>query len=151
MHIISNIALISINETMFVQLISFLIFLFVINRIMFRPLLAEMTKRDNYINKIESDIVGAKDELEGITKQLNQREIVNRSETFTERTELVAKGSRDASIILVEARNKIADLRKKAEDEVNAEILIAQKSIKKESEALVVTIIEKMLDRRPAI
>ena len=38
MQIISNIALISINETLIVQLISFLIFLFVINRIMFRPL-----------------------------------------------------------------------------------------------------------------
>ena len=38
MQIISNIALISINETLVVQLISFLIFLFIINRIMFRPL-----------------------------------------------------------------------------------------------------------------
>ena len=35
MQIVSNVALISINETLVVQLISFLIFLFVINRIMF--------------------------------------------------------------------------------------------------------------------
>lgn len=151
MDIISNIALISINETMFVQLISFLIFLFIINRIMFRPLLAQMTKRDDYINKIESDIVGAKDELEDKTKQLNQREAVNRSEAFTERTALEEKGAGDASIILAEARKKIADLRKKTEDEVNAEILTAQKSIKKESEVLAVSIMEKMLDRRLAI
>jgi len=45
MQIVSNVALISINETMVVQLISFLIFLFVINRVMFRPLRESMHER----------------------------------------------------------------------------------------------------------
>ena len=37
MEIVSKIALITINETLVIQLVSFLIFLFVINRMMFRP------------------------------------------------------------------------------------------------------------------
>ena len=34
MEIVSNIALISINETLVVQLVSFLLFVFIINRVM---------------------------------------------------------------------------------------------------------------------
>ena len=45
MQIITNIALISINETLIVQLLSFLIFLFIINRVMIRPLRGVMSDR----------------------------------------------------------------------------------------------------------
>ena len=51
MHIVSNIALISINETLIIQLVSFLIFLFLINRIMFRPLSHVMVERENHLTR----------------------------------------------------------------------------------------------------
>ena len=59
MQIISNIALISINETVIVQIISFLIFLYIINRIMFKPLRGVMADRENHIKSIQQDIVSA--------------------------------------------------------------------------------------------
>ena len=59
MQIISNIALISINETVIIQVISFLIFLYIINRIMFRPLRNVMADRENHIKMLQQDIVAA--------------------------------------------------------------------------------------------
>lgn len=73
MQIISNIALISINETLVVQLISFLIFLFIINRIMFRPLRQVMIERENHMEKINLDIVDAGKSLDRITDQIIQK------------------------------------------------------------------------------
>ena len=74
MHIISNIALISINETLFVQLLSFLIFLFIINRIMFRPLKRVMNVRVDYIDQIKTDTVDAIQEFEKLTEKLKMQE-----------------------------------------------------------------------------
>ena len=70
MHIISNIALITINETLFIQLISFLIFLFLINRIMFKPLQKTIQQREEHINGIASGIESSKNQLLEMEKNL---------------------------------------------------------------------------------
>lgn len=148
MQIISNIALISINETLAVQLISFLIFLFIINRIMFRPLRSVMSERDSYIEKLNLDIVDAENELENMTNQLKQHESAIKDEAFELKKELEDLGSQQAAEIFVSVRKEIETLKERAQKEVDVQISEARKDFGKESEALAVSIMEKMLDRR---
>ena len=148
MQIISNIALISINETLFIQLISFLIFLFLINRIMFRPLVGEMNKRDALLDKLRQDIISAGDNLEGLNTQLKERESEVRTEAMGLKMKLEEEGACEASGINEAARNDIMAIKAKAEAEVEKEILEARKFLQKESEVLALGIMEKVLDRR---
>jgi len=150
MQIISNIALITINETLFVQLLSFLIFLFIINRIMFRPLQHVMTERVNYMDKIKVDTVDAVKELESMTEKLKAQESEVRKEALRLQRKLEESGSKKGSEILVSARKEIEAIRDRTEMEVKAQISEARKHLQKESEALAVNIMEKLLDRRLA-
>ena len=75
MHIINNIALITINETLFIQLISFLIFLFLINRIMFRPLREVMNQREEHINDIAGSIEETRGRLNEMDEQVRSQEM----------------------------------------------------------------------------
>ncbi|MCP4104430.1 MAG: ATP synthase F0 subunit B [Desulfobacteraceae bacterium] len=148
MQIIENIALISINETLFVQLISFLIFMFIMNRLMFRPLRDTMIERDMYISGIKNDIVEAEKELDNIKRQLKKQEELTRKEANELRKELENMGSQRASEIFVSAREEITDLKLETEKEVETMITEARKYIKEESESLAADIMEKILDRR---
>jgi len=148
MHIISNIALISINGTLFFQLISFLIFLFIINRLMFRPLQGVMSERDNHIEKIKQDIIDSENELKNVTNQLQQEESAAKDEAFELRQELEAEASRQATEMFVSVRDEVETIKKKAQKEIDAQISEARKDIGKESEALAFSIMEKILDRR---
>ena len=56
MEIIKTTALITINETLWVQLIFFLIFLFLINRVMFRPVRRNMADREVHFLSLRQDI-----------------------------------------------------------------------------------------------
>ncbi len=150
MHIISNIALITINETLFVQLLSFLIFLFIINRIMFRPLQNVMNERVNYMNKVKTDTVDAIQELEDLTKKLKKQESEVRDQALELKRELEEFGSARSAEILASTREEINAIKEKAEMEVNFQISEAKKHIQEESEALAVNIMEKLLDRRLA-
>ena len=147
MHIISNIALITINETLFVQLLSFLIFLFIINRIMFRPLQNVMTERVNYMDKIKVDTVDTIQELEDITKKLNKQESEIRAQAFELKRELEESGSAKSAEIFASTRKEIDAIKEKAEMEVNVQLSEARKHIQEESEALAMNIMEKLLDR----
>ena len=150
MHIISNIALISINETLFFQLISFLIFLFIINRIMFRPLQSVMDNRKNHMDKIQTDTVDAIKELESLTQKLKAQESKARREALEIKRKVEESGSRQAALIFAASKKEIETLKEKAEMEVKAEIAEARKHLQKESQALAVTVMEKLLDRRLA-
>jgi len=150
MQIISNIALISINETMLFQLFSFLIFLFIINRIMFRPLQGVMDNRKNHMDKIQTDTVDAIKELESLTQKLKAEESIVRTEALEFKRNVEETGSRQAAEIFAASKKEIDTLSEKAEMEVKARIDEARKHLQKESQTLAVTVMEKLLDRRLA-
>ena len=148
MEIISNIALISINETMIVQVISFLIFLYLINRIMFRPLSNVMADRDIYIERVKLDIDQAQKKIESMNSQIQHQEAEVKKEAFALKEQREAIGNRQAKEIFAAVRQEIADTSAKFQKDIDIKIIEARQSLQKESEALAISIIDKILDRR---
>ena len=148
MQIISNIALISINETFIVQIISFLIFLYIINRIMFKPLRSIMTDRENHIKSIQQDIVTADNKLDALADQIRAQESAVKSEAFAQKASLEEAGGCRADEIFSDTRKEIQAARESAQIEVDAQLFEAKKHIKEESEILMLSVMEKVLNRR---
>ena len=148
MQIISNIALLSINETLIVQVVSFLLFLFIINRIMFRPLRSKMKQREDYLKKIENEIVDAEDELVQIVQRIEDQEAAVKLEAFQQKDKLEKSGNQEADDILDSAREEITGLKRAAAKQIDGQISAARAHLKRESETLAVNVMEKLLDRR---
>lgn len=149
MQIISNIALLSINETLVIQVLSFLIFLFIINRIMFRPLRSAMDEREAYLKKINNEITDAKDELETIARRIEAHESAVKLEAFELNDKLEASGNQEATDIITSAREEIAGLKQNTTRQIDYQISEAREHLERESKALAMNIMEKILDRRP--
>jgi F-type H+-transporting ATPase subunit b len=147
MQIISNIALISINETLVFQVISFLVFLFIINRIMFRPLRSVMKERETYIENIQKDIVAAEKRYEDLSYQIRQQEKAVKNEAFEQKESLERSGSRQAAEIFDATRKEINSLKHENQKKIDLQISAARKHVQKESEDLAKDIIEKLLHR----
>jgi F-type H+-transporting ATPase subunit b len=148
MEIISNIALISINETLIVQVIGFLIFLFLINRIMFRPLQNVMADRGIYIERVKLDIDQARKKIDTMTSQIEEQETEVKKEAFSLKAQREEIGKQQAKEIFAAVRREVADTSAKVQKDIDSKIAEARKSLQKESETLAVGIIEKILDRR---
>jgi len=148
MQIISSIALISINETFIVQIVSFLIFLYIINRIMFQPLRSIMADRENHIKSIQQDIVAADNKLNALADQIRAQESAVRSEAFAQKALLEKAGGHRADEIFTDTRKEIEAARDRAQMEVDAQLLEAKKHIEAESEILMLSVMEKVLNRR---
>jgi len=148
MEIISNIALISINETLIVQVISFLIFLYLINRIMFRPLRNVIADRDIYIERIKRDIDQAHKQIKTMGSQIQEQEAEVKKEAFDLKEQQEKIGNQQAKEIFAAVRQEIADTSAKVQKDIDIKISEARQSLQKESELLAKSIIEKILDRR---
>jgi F-type H+-transporting ATPase subunit b len=148
MEIISNIALISINETLIVQVIGFLVFLFVINRIMFRPLRNVMADREIHIERVKRDIIQAQKEVASITSHIQEQEAATRQEAMTLKDDLETKGSQQAKEIFTSVKKEIVASSQKVQQEIAVRVAQERQSLEKESQALALNIIDKILDRR---
>ena len=147
MEIISNIALISINETLIVQVIGFLIFLFVINRIMFRPLRNVMSDREIHIERVQRDIAQAQKKVESFTNQIQKQETTAKKEAFEIKDDIEAAGSQQAKEIFESVKKEIVASSQKIQQEIADRISEERQALEKESEVLALSIIEKILDR----
>lgn len=148
MEIVSNIALISINETLIVQLVSFLTFLFVINIILYRPLKRVMEKRDEYMDDLKQDVVTSEEKMEELKAQMRRRETAVRREAEQIKTELMASGNKAASEIFADIRREIEGLKSENEKEIKSQLISARQDIIAEVEQLTVNIMERVLNRR---
>ena len=148
MEIISNVALISINETLIVQVVGFLLFLFVINRIMFRPLRNVMSDRDIHIERVKRDITQAQKEVDSITSQIQEQETATRKEALALKDDLEAAGSQQAKEIFESVKKQITADREKVQQEIEVRLTQERKAVEKESQALALNIIDKILNRR---
>jgi F-type H+-transporting ATPase subunit b len=148
MEIVPADGLITINETMIIQLISFLIFLFIINRVMFRPLRKVMAERNEHIEKIKADTSEAQNRFESIDSQIKDQEAEARQAAFQLKTQLEDQGNLEASGILTKAREEIAEANEAAQKEVSTMVAMARQDIQRQSEVLATNIIETILERK---
>jgi F-type H+-transporting ATPase subunit b len=147
-QIVSNIALISINATMVVQLISFLIFLFLINWILIQPLRRTMAERADYLDRMKLDILEAEKEMTRLLKQLAVREKKVRNEALLAANKMESEGQRHASEIIKDVRKEMESLRSKTQQTVSDQLAAARERLEQESAGLALSIMEKLLDRR---
>lgn len=148
MEIVENVALISINETMIFQLVSFLIFLFIFNKIMIRPLRSTMEERAAYLEMMEQEIASADQDYGSIARQIKKEEAVAKKEAFLLRDNLEVEGQHTASDLIEKTKTEIGAMRQKAQQDMEAQINAARQEIRAEVEAISDQMIEVLLGRR---
>ncbi len=148
MEIVRNVALISINETLIIQLVSFLIFLFLINRIMFRPLKETIGERDRHILDLNQGIQTSEQQIKDLNTALRDEERQAVDEAHRHKNNLEEDGDREAKEIMEVSRKEILALKNEKQRYIDAQISRARQTLQQESQTLAEQIMEKILDRR---
>jgi F-type H+-transporting ATPase subunit b len=147
MEIVSANALISINETFFVQLISFLVFLFILNRVMIRPLISTMQQRDEHLTDVSSEIEKARLKLENVNRELDHQRAEVLKGAHAAVHALDAEADQRAARLVQEAQTHIVQLRNETEAAIGQQMKKARTQLTGEVDALTTTIMEKVLQR----
>ena len=147
MEIISNSGLLTINETLVVQLISFLIFVAVINRIMVRPLQQTIAQRKGYFDRLRHEIEGAQITITERTRTLLEHESTVKTEAWSLKSAIEADGLRESTAIEKQVHQEIASIQRQAEQDIQAQISVEKEKLQKEARKISHLIMEKVLNR----
>ncbi len=140
--------MISINATLVIQVIHFLILVYILNRLMFRPILKLIDERDGHIEKTKTRVDEALDKTEELKESCVSQVHQARNDATQERTELRETGIAETEELLGRFKKETAVIRAETDKEAEREIEMARPLMHDQVIVLAEGIIEKMLGRR---
>lgn len=148
MEIVENIALITINGTLVIQLLSFLIFLYLLNRIMIRPLNQVITERRDMLDRLVVEIDAARERWKDIGRRMHAQEEQARRAARAIRHDIEATGQKAADDLMAQARSEIEATRHQAQAEADKKIAAARSALQTEAVTVADRMVEVLLDRK---
>jgi F-type H+-transporting ATPase subunit b len=142
--------MISINATLIVQIFQFLILMFILNRLLFRPILKVMNDRDRHVSDKKDEIENLELETLKLRDEYTSREVQARKKASQERATIVGEGMSEADVTMEESRKKVYSIRETAEKEAQEELNNSKPFLHEEAAVLADDIIERVLGRRIA-
>ena len=140
--------MISINATLILQVIHFLILTFILNRLMFRPILKLIDERTRYIEKTKEEA----ESIEWETRQLNRKAVTMEKDTrknaVEERFRMQREAKEMSEKIFNDTRKEVSVIRDEVIDEIEEKVQKAQESLYREAVVLADEITQRFLDRR---
>jgi F-type H+-transporting ATPase subunit b len=140
--------MISINVTLIVQVLQFLILAFILNRLMFRPLLKAINERESYTEKTKGEIKDFELKIGQLKEEFISKESAAREDAAKERFDLKEGSIAKAEGFMDESRKEVASIRGKTAKEVEEEINKAQPLLHDQAALLVDEMTEQIIGRR---
>lgn len=140
--------MISINATLFVQVIHFLILALILYFILFRPIRKIMGERVNHVDKMEQETQDIESRIEQLVSDRVTLEKSTRREAGEKRSTFQKEGYEIADKILQDTREEIAAIRDDLKRDVAKKIEEARKSLQQEAMSLTDELTEKVVGRR---
>lgn len=140
--------MISINATIIIQVMHFLILAFILNRLMFRPILKLIKERAGHMEKAKDETRDCEEETERLRNEYISQEDEARKQADKERLQIRAEGITETEEILSDSRKRVMTIRTKAEEKANKEVKETKPLLQKEVKTLADVIFEKLIGRR---
>ena len=142
--------MISINATLVLQVIHIIILIFILNRLMFRPLLKLTRDREEYFGNTKHEIQELEQHAEKLKLDFTEIQIKARKKASEEASQIRAEGMTQAQGHLDESKKGVSSIRKEAEKEAQHEFEKTKPFLQDEAVGLADEITESLIGRRIA-
>jgi F-type H+-transporting ATPase subunit b len=140
--------MISINATLFIQVIHFLILAYVLNRFLFRPIRNTIADRDRHIEETRKAVANIETETRELVDKCLALERDARKSAGEESNDIRKEAIAASDKLFEDTRKEIAVIRKEVDDEVDQQMDQAKVFLNNEAAMLADEIIEKVIGRR---
>jgi len=140
--------MISINATLVLQVIHFLILAYVLNRIMIRPILRLIQERNQYVAKTRRDIEELAVESQRLTEVYQMKELDAKKDAIRRRNELRDRGILEVQQISEECQQKANAMKTEALETADKQVQHLSSHLDAEAAMLADEIVDRVMGRR---
>lgn len=140
--------MISINATLVVQVINFLVLAFILNRLMFQPILKLINERSQHVETTKNEIKDVELETERLKNEYLSQQSNARKDAAQERSQIKSTAATKAEEFINDSRKQVASVRMEADKEAEKKLNKERPLLNHEAMTLADDITEKVIGRR---
>lgn len=142
--------MIELNWTFFVQVLNFLVLMFILNKILYKPILKVLDERDERIVGGREKAKELISESDTILSSYNGKLQVAKIEALGTKNTARKEASDEANVIIAEARGKAEGIISQVQQDMAREIERVKKELEPEVGIMAATIAQQILGRKVA-
>jgi F-type H+-transporting ATPase subunit b len=142
--------LLSLDGTIFVQLLNFLVFLVVLNAIFLKPVGAAIAKRRAYIDGVAQKVKQLESDIQNLHAQADERRTAARREADGVIAQARSAGQAEAATLTADFAARAAQLIEDAHAAVEREVTTAREREQQIVESLAETLLTRAIEPRVA-
>ena len=140
--------MINVNATLIIQIINFLILLFILNRILLRPIMEIVEKRSAKIEDDKERLNNLEEETRALMEKCISVEKESRKKAMEQSALLKKEAGDQAEEIFNKVKDEISGIREETDKEIQGKIEEASRSLKKMASDIAEELTEKVIGRR---
>jgi F-type H+-transporting ATPase subunit b len=138
---------VSLDYSLGIQIVNFILLIFILNRFLFRPLLGMIDKRKQQFAESEAEIKRLQETVEEKMAAYEEKLRQAKATAVEQKNETIRQGAEEAKAIIDTVRAEIPGLMEQFQTRMGAEIDAAKRTLTGQSQRLSVEIAEKVLGR----
>ncbi len=139
--------MIELDWTLFVQILNFLVLVFLLNMVLFRPIRKILQDRQARLNMFEEDISGLANNRQGVLGEVEEQLTAARREGLGLRENLRLEGSQAESSLLEQVKKEVDAEWTKVEAKIKKDVAKARDALKTQVQDFATALATKILGR----
>jgi len=138
---------ISLDYTLWIQIVNFLFLIFILNVLLYKPILGIIEKRKENIEGSEQEIKELNLTIEQKEARYEEKLRLAKSDALDKKKAIVQEGADAAKGILDAARGEVPRIVEQFEGKITKEVAEARRVLHEQSENIAIEIAEKVMGR----
>lgn len=139
--------MVELNSSLWIQMVNFLVMIFVLNVLLYKPVLGVLERRKKHLQDLDEEVTSldrtVKEKEAAYEEKLRQA----RQQAMTEREGVRKEASEEAKVVMDQARGEISTIMDALKTRMDAEMKEAKAVLKSQAEKISLEISEKVLGR----
>lgn len=140
--------MIDIDWTLFVQILNFLVLVFLLNIVLFRPIRKILQARQARLSSLEGDITGLADSRQGVLGEVDEQLTAARREGLGLRESLRQEGSQAENSLLEQVKKEVDAQWTKVEAKIKKDVGKARQALSAQAQDFAQALAAKILGRK---
>lgn len=135
------------DYTLFIQIIAFLALIFILNILLYKPILSIIDRRKKHIEELENEIILFNQSVDKKAAEYEEKLKLAKANAAELKKEIIKEGTDQAKVIVDAVRNEIPIMMQEFQQKLGKEVQAARETLDSQSRRLSLEIAEKVMGR----
>lgn len=139
--------MVDIDYTLFIQLVLFLLLIWILNQVLYKPLLRIMDRRKEILDKAQEEVKTVQETIDRRVAEYEEKIRAAKMEAMGQKGDLAKEGTQAAKVITDKAKAEISGIMGEFQAKLEKELASARELLRNQSLRISSEIAEKVLGR----